>query len=248
MHDRRLGVPGRARARLAAVAASALSVLLLCSCGSAGRNSSPSPTGGAPTAGASDTAVPTGSVGTAATPAASDSGSPFDTVSPVPTSTGSACTGGTPVRIDRAESDARRTTEIVTVVSDGKNLTYGTREQSDFEDPVLKAPDGTTSTDDATLRKVATLLVAGKNHVLLVRPDSPDAKAATSRKPFSSPGTYVLYNASAVLTAQVVFQCAGQEQIWAFSGEANPTTGVINCAVEPPRSSALARVIYANNC
>jgi hypothetical protein len=188
------------------------------------------------------------SVGGTATPAASDSGSPFDTTSPVPTSTGSACTGGTPLRIDRAEIDARRTTEIVTVVSDGKNLTYGTREQSDFEDPVLKAPDGTVLTDDAALRKVASLLAAGKNHVLLVRPDSPDSKASTSRKPFSSPGTYVLYNASAVLTAQVVFQCTGQEQNWAFSGEANPTTGVINCAVEPPRSSALARVIYANNC
>jgi hypothetical protein len=113
---------------------------------------------------------------------------------------------------------------------------------------VLKALDGTTLTDDATLRRVAGLLAAGKNHVLLVRPDSPDAKASAGRKPFSSPGTYVLYNASSILTAQVVLQCAGQEQNWAFSGEANPTTGVINCAVEPPRSSVLARVIYANNC
>jgi hypothetical protein len=240
--------PRRPRSRLAAVTASVLSLVVLCSCGSAGRNSSPSPTSGGPTAGASDTGLPTESAGGTATPAASDGGSPFDTSSPVPTSTGSACTGGTPIRIDRAETDARRTTEIVTVVSDGKNLTYGTREQSDFEDPVLKAPDGTVLTDDATLRKVAGLLAAAKNHVLLVRPDSPDSKASASRKPFSSPGTYVLYNASAVLTAQVVFQCTGQEQNWAFSGEANPTTGVINCAVEPPRSSALARVIYANNC
>jgi hypothetical protein len=247
MQHRQLG-PGRARSRLVAVAVSALSVLLLCSCGSAGRSSSPSATGGGPTAGASDTAVPSGSAGGTATSAASDSGSPFDTASPVPTSTGSACVGGVPVRVDRAETDARRTTEIVTVVSDGKNLTYGTREQSDFEDPMLKATDGTMLTDDATLRKVASLLAAAKNHVLLVRPDAPDTTASVSRKPFSSPGTYVLYNASAVLIAQVVFQCAGQEQNWAFSGEANPTTGVINCAVEPPRSSALARVIYANNC
>jgi hypothetical protein len=240
--------PRRPRSRLAAVTASVLSLVVLCSCGSAGRNSSPSPTSGGPTAGASDTGLPTVSAGGTATPAASDSGSPFDTSSPVPTSTGSACTGGTPIRIDRAETDARRTTEIVTVVSDGKNLTYGTREQSDFEDPVLKAPDGTVLTDDAMLRKVASLLAAAKNHVLLVRPDSPDSKASASRKPFSSPGTYVLYNASAVLTAQVVFQCTGLEQNWVFSGEANPTTGVINCAVEPPTSSALARVIYANNC
>jgi hypothetical protein len=233
---------------MGAVPVSLLSLLLLCSCGSAGRNPSPSATRGTPTAGASDTAGPSGSAGGTATPGTSDSGSPFDTVSPVPTSAGSACTGGTPVRIDRAETDARRTTEIVTVVSDGKNLTYGTRERSDFEQPVLKAPDGTTSTDDATLRKVASLLAAAKNHVLLARPEPPDTNASASRKPFSSPGTYVLYNASSVLIAQVVFQCAGQEQNWAYSGEANPTTGVINCAVEPPRSSALARVIYANNC
>ena len=248
MQDRQQGAPGRALSRLAAVVIFALGLLVLCSCGAAGRNSSPSPTGGGSTAEASDTAVPTESAGDTATPAASDSGSPFGTASPAPTIAGSACTGGAPVRIDRADTDARRTTEIATVVSDGKNLTYGTREQSDFEDPVLKAPDGTTLTDDATLRKITSLLAAAKNHVLLVRPEAPDSKASVSRKPFSSPGTYVLYNASAVLIAQVVFQCAGQEQNWAFSGEANPTTGVINCAVEPPRSSALARVIYANNC
>jgi hypothetical protein len=233
-----------------AVPVGLLSMLLLCSCGTAGRNPSPSVTGGGPTAGATDTALPTGSAGGTTTPAASatDNGSPFDTGSPVPTATGPACTGVVPIRVDRAETAARRTTEIVTVVSDGKNLTYGTREQSDFEDPVLKAPDGTTLTDDATLRKIASLVAATRNRVLLARPDEPDAKISASRKPFSSPGTYVLYNASAVLTAQVVVQCAGQEQNWAFTAESNPTTGVINCAVEPPRSSALARVVYGNNC
>jgi hypothetical protein len=190
--------------------------------------------------------VPTGLPG--GTPGAADSGSPFDTGSPAPTSAGPGCAGGVPVRVDRADTDARRTTEIVTVVSDGRNLTYGTREQSGFEDPVLKAPDGTMVTDDATLQKVASLLAVSKHRVLLVRPDAPDAKATPNRKPFSSPGTYVLYSASAVLTAQVVIQCGAQEQTWVFTGEANPTTGVINCAVEPPKSSALARVVYGNNC
>jgi hypothetical protein len=233
----------QARARLGAVAVSVLGMLVLYSCGGpASRTSSPSSTPTTSTA----RAVPTGLPG--GTPGAADSGSPFDTGSPAPTSAGPACAGGVPVRVDRAEADARRTTEIVTVVSDGKNLTYGTREQSDFENPVLKAPDGTMLTDDATLQKIANLLAITKNRVLLVRPDAPDAKASTSRKPFSSPGTYVLYNASAVLTAQVVIQCGAQEQTWVFAGEANPTTGVINCAVEPPKSNALARVVYGNNC
>jgi hypothetical protein len=234
----------QARARLAAVAVSALGMLVLCSCGGGptGRTPSPSSTRTTSTAGAVPTGLPR------ATPGATNSGSPFDTDSPAPTSAGPACTGGVPVRVDRAESDARRTTEIVTMVSDGKNLTYGTREQSNFEDSVLKAPDGTMLTDDATLQKVASLLAVTKNRVLLVRPEAPDAKASTDRKPFSSPGTYVLYNASTVLTAQVVIQCGAQEQNWVFTGEANPTTGVINCAVEPPKSSTLARVVYGNNC
>ena len=237
----------QARTRPGALAVSALGMLVLGSCGGpASPTSSPSSTPTTSTAETSDTTVPTGLPG--GTPGAADSGSPFDTGSPAPTSAGPACTGGVPVRIDRAETDPRRTTEIVTVVSDGRNLTSGTREQSDFEDPVLKAPHGTMVTDNATLQKVASLLAVTKNRVLLARPDAPDAKAGTNRKPFSSPGTYVLYNASAVLTAQVVIQCGAQEQTWVFIGEANPTTGVINCAVQPPRSSALARAVYANNC
>jgi hypothetical protein len=237
----------QARARLGAVPVAALVMLVLCSCGGpASRTPSPSATGITTNGGTSDTSVPSGLAG--GTPAATGSGSPFDTASPAPTSTGPACTGGVPVRIGRAETDARRATEIVTAVSDGRSLTYGTREQSDFEDPVLKAPDGTRLTDVATLQKVASLLDGTQNRVLLVRPDAPDTKASANRKPFSSPGTYVLYNASAVLTAQVVIQCAAQEQTWTFLSEANPTTGVINCAVQPPKSNALARVVYGNNC
>jgi hypothetical protein len=137
---------------------------------------------------------------------------------------------------------------VVTIVSDGKSLGYGTREQYDFSKPVLKAADGTTMTDEAILGKVADLLAVGKYKVLLTRPDPPDAKMSATRKPFSAPGTYVLYNASALLTAQVVLECSGQQQTWAFMGESSPTTGLVNCAVEPPKSNPLARVVYQNNC
>ena len=39
----------------------------------------------------------------------------------------------TPIRVERSTVEPRRTTEVVTVVSDGRNLTPGTREQTAFE-------------------------------------------------------------------------------------------------------------------
>ena len=38
------------------------------------------------------------------------------------------------------------------------------------------------------------------------------------------------------------------ELIWTFVSEADPSTGQVNCAVEPPRSNALARLLFQNNC
>ena len=134
------------------------------------------------------------------------------------------------------------------MVSDGRNLTSGTREQSDFMTPVLTSPDQTAVTDEPTVRKIAGLIAAQKHRVLLVRPDAPDANANVDKKPFSTPGTYVIYNASSQLTADVVVQCSGQDQTWTFLSEADPSTGQVNCTVEPSRSNALARQIYQNNC
>ncbi|MET0695202.1 MAG: hypothetical protein ABWY56_14810 [Propionibacteriaceae bacterium] len=138
---------------------------------------------------------------------------------------------------------------MVAIVSDGKNLTSGTREQTDFMAPTLEGPDGTAVTDEATMKKVATLIAAGgKNRVLLVRPEGPDATASANKKPFNAPGTYVLYNASAMLNANVIVECGGQEQRWTFTAEADPTVGQVNCAVEPPKTNAIARLVYTNNC
>ena len=33
-----------------------------------------------------------------------------------------------------------------------------------------------------------------------------------------------------------------------FVSEADPSSGQVNCAVEPSRSNALARLLYQNNC
>jgi hypothetical protein len=137
---------------------------------------------------------------------------------------------------------------VVTVISDGTNLTSGTREQTDFLTPTLSAPDGTTISDEATFSKIASLVAGQKHRVLLSRPEPPDANASASRKPFSAPGTYVIYNASSQLVADVVVQCSGAELIWSFVSEANPSSGQVNCAVEPTKSNALARLIYQNNC
>ena len=121
-------------------------------------------------------------------------------------------------------------------------------EQSDFLTPVLTSPDQTAVTDEPTIRKIAALIAAQKHRVMLVRPDAPDASANASKKPFSAPGTYVIYNASSQLTADVVVQCSGQDQTWTFLAEADPSTGQVNCTVEPSRSNALARQIFQNNC
>jgi hypothetical protein len=160
----------------------------------------------------------------------------------------SSCPTVNPVRVTRADVGPRRATEVVTVISDGTNLTSGTREQTDFLSPALSAPDGTTISDEATFRKIASLVAGQKHRVLLTRPEPPDANASASRKPFSAPGTYVLYNASSQLVADVVVQCSGAELIWSFVSEANPSSGQVNCAVEPSKSNALARLLFQNNC
>ena len=134
------------------------------------------------------------------------------------------------------------------MISDGTNLTSGTREQTDFLTPALSAPDGTTITDEPTLTKIAKLVASQKHRVLLTRPEPPDANASVSRKPFSAPGTYVVYSASSQLVADVVVQCSGAELIWNFVSEADPSSGQVNCAIEPSRSNALARLVYQNNC
>jgi len=212
-------------------------------------------TEGEPSATVTDTASPSAapSGGTASPGTASPATASSDTASPAtpgttPAGVPAACTSVTPVRVARVDTDPRRTTEVVTVVSDGRNLTSGTREQSDFVTPVLTSPDQTAVTDDATLRKIAALIAAQKHRVLLVRPDAPDANLNVSKKPFSAPGTYVIYNASSQLTADVVVQCSGQEQTWTLLAEADPSVGQVNCTVEPSRSNALARQIYQNNC
>jgi hypothetical protein len=169
---------------------------------------------------------------------------PGGTAAPAP----SSCPTVNPIRVSRAETGPRRATEVVALISDGTNLTSGTREQTDFLTPVLTAPDGTTITDEATFGKIAKLVAGQRHRVLLSRPEPPDATASTNRKPFSSPGTYVVYNASSQLVADVVVLCSGAEQIWTFASEADPSSGQVNCAVEPPRSNALARVLFQNHC
>ncbi len=159
-----------------------------------------------------------------------------------------SCPTVNPVRVTRADTAPRRATEVVTVVSDGTNLTSGTREQNDFLTPSLTAPDGATAKDQAAFEKISKLLAGQKHRVLLVRPDPPDAAASTTKKPFSAPGTYVVYNASSQLTATVAVQCAGTEVVWTFNSEADPSTGQVNCAIEPSKNNGLARLLYQNNC
>ncbi len=146
-------------------------------------------------------------------------------------------------------SEPRRTLETVTLVSDGRNLTPGTREQTDFLTPTLTAPDGTANTDEATLTKIGTLIASSsRNRVLLTRPNPPDQGVDASRPPYNTPGTYVAYSASATLNADVIVDCSGAEQRWLFRSEADQTLGVVNCAVEPPKSNAVARQVYSSNC
>lgn len=248
-----------------------LGALVLTGCGTTGApGSSTGPGTAASTApSASDSSPATAS----ATPTESGTGSPSPgaTGSPTPGSAGpspssslpsttggatpdstaapASCAQPTPVRVEKAVAAPRRTTEVVSVVSDGKSLTSGTREQSDFAVPTLVSPEGASVTDAAAVQKVASIVAAtGKNRLLLRRPDSPDATADASRKPFDTPGTYVLYNASSPLSGDVVVQCDGQEQRWTFTAEADPTSGQVNCAVEPPKTNALARQVYGSNC
>ncbi len=148
----------------------------------------------------------------------------------------------------KIDVEGRRTTEFATLVSDGRNLTPGTRERSEFLTPGLISPQQTAIADGPTVNAVAALIETQKHTVLVDRPDAPDAEASPTRKPFSSPGTYVAYNASSPLTAAVVVLCSGQEQTWTFRAEGDPSTGVINCAVEPSKSNGLARQLYASNC
>jgi hypothetical protein len=188
----------------------------------------------------------------------SESGSPTVTGSPLapsgsPTPTGSvapvSCTEVTPVRVEKVTAEPRRTLEVVTLVSDGRNLTPGTREQTDFLTPSLIAPDGSQNTDQATLQKIASLIAASsRNRVLLTRPDPPDQDADASKRPYNAPGTYVAFSASATLNADVIVNCSGQEQRWQFRAEGDQTIGVVNCAVEPPRSNGVARQVFASNC
>ena len=191
---------------------------------------------------ASPASVPPGTGTPGSTVGQTPSGTPVTTVAPA------SCPTVNPVRVPRAEVGPRRATEVVTVISDGTNLTTGTREQTDFLSPALSAPDGTTITDEPTFTKIAKLVAAQRHRVLLTRPEAPDANASASRKPFSAPGTYVIYTASSQLVADVVVQCSGAEMVWNFVSEADPSSGQINCAVEPSRSNALARLLYQNNC
>ena len=103
-------------------------------------------------------------------------------------------------------------------------------------------------TDAGTGQQVANLLAAQKHRVLAERPAAPDESTDPTRRPFSSPGTYAVYNASSVVTTEAVVQCAGQQQTWVFTAESDPATGQINCAVEPARSAALARSVFAQSC
>jgi len=204
---------------------------------------SPSPGGSETPDSASPTPGPSGS-------GSSESGTPTPGLTPSQSTTGApiSCPSVNPVRVNRADTAPRRATEVVTVVSDGTNLTSGTREQSDFLTPSLTAPDGATAEDPAAFAKITKLLAAQKHRVLLERPEAPDSAAETGKKPFNAPGTYVIYNASSQLTATVSVQCAGTEVLWTFISEADPSTGQVNCAIEPSKSNALARLLYQNNC
>ena len=249
--------PARRRLALTLLAGT----LVLAGCAGGG---SRTPTAG-PDATGSSSASPDGS----ASPSVDGSASPSTTANgsttpgSTPSGTAAATPGGTapaatvapspcptvdPIRVNRAETGPRRATEVVVVISDGTNLTSGTREQTDFLTPVLTAPDGTTITDEATFRKIATLVAGQRHRVLLTRPEPPDATASAGRKPFSSPGTYVVYNAASQLVADVVVQCSGAELIYRFVSEADPSSGQVNCAIEPPRRNPLARVLFQNNC
>jgi hypothetical protein len=239
-------LPGRRRrspARALIAPGSLIMLVALASCGlleSGGGAQPPSPS---ETTSASPSESVTGSPLSPSGSPTSPSGSPSGSVAPV------TCTSVTPIRVEKVTSEPRRTLETVTLVSDGRNLTPGTREQSDFLPATLTAPDGTANTDEATLAKIGTLIASSsRNRVLLTRPNPPDQSADASTRPYNTPGTYVAYTASATLNADVVVDCSGQEQRWLFRAEADQTLGVVNCAVEPPRSNGIARLVYTTSC
>lgn len=258
-----LGTPRHAR-----LAAATALAMLLTGCGIGGASTAsrspsaaePTPVGtGDPASGSpappdlSGSPSPTETAGSPGGPGPTSSpASPLE--SPTPASPGSpgasgSCPTPTPVGIGRVTTEPRRTTAVVTLVSDGRTLTPGTREQGEFRAPALAAPDGTRVEDEAILRRVASLVsTTARKRVLLTRPEAPDSGAEATRRPFDAPGTYVLYSASAPLTAEVTVSCGGSTQRWLFTGETDPSSGLVNCAVAPPRANPLARVVYTSNC
>lgn len=200
----------------------------------------------------SDPGTPSASPDPSASPGTASPGTaspdPSGSASPSSSAVQVSCASVTVSRVGRVQVSPPRTTEVATLVSDGRALTPGSRQQADFGPPLLTAPGGGTISDPGTLAAVARLVDATRHRVLLDRPPGPDETADPARRPFSSPGTYAVYNASSPLTAEAVVQCAGQEQTWTFTAEADPVTGSVNCAVEPARSNALARVVFAQSC
>jgi hypothetical protein len=255
---------GRARRRASARRATGLVPvglgLLLLGCsstGSADPLSTAGPTSSAASPSVSDSPSPTGSASPAsASPGTASPGTASPgagTASPGTASPGSSgiqvtCAAVTVTGLGRTSIGPLRTTDVATVVSDGRNLTPGTRQQTDFTTPVLTAPGGATITDAGTVQQVANLLVGQKHRVLLARPAAPDESTDPTKRPFSSPGTYAVYNASSLITSEAAVQCGGQQQTWTFTAEGDPATGQVNCAVEPARSAALARSVFAQSC
>jgi hypothetical protein len=250
----------RRAAGLVVVGLGALALVGCSSTGSANPLATAEPTASATTPSASpspsDSVSPaTASPGTAspgtASPGTASPGSGTaspGTASPSSSGVQVTCTSVTVTGLGRTAIGPLRTTDIATVVSDGRNLTPGTRQQTDFTTPVLTAPGGGTITDPGTVQQVANLLVGQKHRVLVERPPAPDEGTDPTKRPFSSPGTYAVYNASSLVTTEATVQCAGQQQTWVFTAESDPATGQINCAVEPARSAALARSVFAQSC
>lgn len=123
--------------------------------GQSGPATDRSPTGptAEPTAGSgSPTATPTGSGTPTATPGATESAPP------------ATCTSVLPRRVGKITVQPARITEVVTLVSDGRSLTAGSSEQSEFVTPVLTGPDGTRIEDPNTAAVVADLIADGSRH------------------------------------------------------------------------------------
>ena len=77
--------------------------------------------------------------------------------------------------------------------------------------------------------------------------------SATSPTPTESPGSApdncpTCQHPWAVHDAIGKRWCAGTEVLWTYISEADPSTGQVNCAIEPSKSNALARLLYQNNC